>query len=202
MQSSAAVVCRALVMLAFLVGVPIVALSGTSWPELVKRLQEKWQELRLPAISTPASASTPPPSAEAPRFGAPPAATLGPDTAGSAVVPASYQAPLGAAPFVPPSPAAPQPNAQPPAAVDQFVYVQQRLRQLGATYYLLEAWGSDQQLYRFYCKMAVGGNASYTRYFEATDSNPLQAMAQVLHQVETWRDGGARTEPGQTLAGQ
>jgi len=191
MQSSAAVVCRALVMLAFLVGVPIVALSGTSWPELVKRLQEKWQELRLPAISTQASASTPPPLAEAPRFGTPPAATLGPDTAGSAVVPASYQAPLDAAPFAQPSPAAPQLNAQPPAAVDQFVYVQQRLRQLGATYYLLEAWGNDRQLYRFYCKMAVGGNASYTRYFEATDSNPHQAMAQVLQQVETWCSGGA-----------
>jgi hypothetical protein len=177
-------------MLAFLVGVPIVALSGTSWPELVKRLQEKWQELRLPAISTQASASTPPPLAEAPRFGTPPAATLGPDTAGSAVVPASYQAPLDAAPFAQPSPAALQLNAQPPAAVDQFVYVQQRLRQLGATYYLLEAWGNDRQLYRFYCKMAVGGNASYTRYFEATDSNPLQAMAQVLQRVETWCSGG------------
>ena len=109
-------------------------------------------------------------------------------------MPASYQASLDAAldaaPFAQPSPAAPQPNAQPPAAVDQFVYVQQRLRQLGATYYLLEAWGSDRQLYRFYCKMAVGGNASYTRYFEATDSNPLQAMAQVLQQVETWCSGG------------
>jgi hypothetical protein len=37
----------------------------------------------------------------------------------------------------------------------------------------------------------VGGNASYTRYFEATDSNPHQAMAQVLQQVETWCSGGA-----------
>ena len=53
-------------------------------------------------------------------------------------------------------------------AADQFRAIQERLRQLGATYYLLESWGNQQQLYRFYCKMAVGGSAQYTRCFEAT----------------------------------
>jgi hypothetical protein len=46
-------------------------------------------------------------------------------------------------------------------------------------------------MYRFYCKMAVGGSAQYTRCFEATHADPLQAMVQVLRQVETWRDGGS-----------
>ena len=66
--------------------------------------------------------------------------------------------------------------------------IQHRLRQLGATYYLLELWGSEGQ-YRFYCKMALGGNPDFSRYFEATDSDPLRAMAKVLAQVESWRAG-------------
>ena len=61
---------------------------------------------------------------------------------------------------------------------------------MGATYYLLESWGNQRQFYRFYCKMAVGGNPNYTRYFEATQGNALQAMAQVLQQVESWRAEG------------
>jgi subtilase family serine protease len=75
-----------------------------------------------------------------------------------------------------------------PTTADRFAYIQDQLRRLGATYYLLESWGDEQPLYRFYCKMAIGGNAGYTRYFEATDANPLQAMAQVLREVETWRN--------------
>jgi len=78
-----------------------------------------------------------------------------------------------------------------PATADQFHAIQERLRQLGATYYLLESWGNQQQMYRFYCKMAVGGSAQYTRCFEATHAEPLQAMVQVLQQVEAWRDGGS-----------
>ena len=43
-----------------------------------------------------------------------------------------------------------------------FTTIQNRLRQLGATYYLLGVLGGQQQRYRFYCKMAVGGNPNYT----------------------------------------
>jgi hypothetical protein len=67
--------------------------------------------------------------------------------------------------------------------------IQQRLRELGSTYSLLESWGNQGQLYRFYCKMAIGGNANYTRYFEATDSDPVRVMNRVLQQVEAWRAG-------------
>ena len=61
-----------------------------------------------------------------------------------------------------------------------FMSMQDRLRQLGASYYLLETWGNQRQFFRFYCQMAVGGNSSYTRYFEAINPNPLEAMADVL----------------------
>ena len=70
---------------------------------------------------------------------------------------------------------------------------------MGATYYVLETWGSQQQLYRCYCKVAVAGNADYTHCFEAVHGEPLQAMLQVLRQVETWRraeGGGRRAEEG------
>jgi hypothetical protein len=70
---------------------------------------------------------------------------------------------------------------------DSLPRIQQRLHELGATYSLLESWGAQGQLYRFYCKVAVGGNANYTRYFEATDADPVRAMNIVLEQVEAWR---------------
>jgi hypothetical protein len=110
----------------------------------------------------------------------------------SAVVPAGYQAPAETATVpVPGVDAAGRAATGTPATADQFHAIQERLRQLGATYYLLESWGNQQQMYRFYCKMAVGGSAQYTRCFEATHAEPLQAMVQVLRQVEAWRDGGS-----------
>jgi hypothetical protein len=70
---------------------------------------------------------------------------------------------------------------------DRFTSIQQRLRELGATYFLLESWGSQGQLYRFYCKMAIGGNSNYNRYFEATDPDAIRVMSKVLGEVEAWR---------------
>jgi hypothetical protein len=87
-----------------------------------------------------------------------------------------------------------------PSADDQFTTIQQRLRQLGATYYLLESWGSQQELYRFYCRIGIGGSRNVTRYFEATDSKPLQAMIQVLEQAETWRAGGPHSGKGARMS--
>ena len=72
-------------------------------------------------------------------------------------------------------------------ATDRFTYVLGRLKELGAVYYLLETWGSEGQRFRFHCKMAIGGNPGYTRHFEATDAEPVQAIARVLSEVETWR---------------
>lgn len=72
---------------------------------------------------------------------------------------------------------------------DWFVWTQQRLRELGATYYVLETWGPGGGQYRFHCKMAIGGNPDQTRHFEATDANPARAMQMVLQQVEASRAG-------------
>lgn len=77
------------------------------------------------------------------------------------------------------------------ACTVQFRQVQQRLRELGATYYFLETWGSTGDRYRFYCTVALAGNtdSGHNRIFQATDADPLQAMKNVLDQVELWRSG-------------
>lgn len=113
-----------------------------------------------------------------------PAAFGEPAAAASAVRPAAYNEPVvrGQAPG-----SIEEPMPAPP--VDQFTAMQYRLRELGATYYLLENWGSDGSLYRFHCKMAIAGNSRYTRHFEATDRTPLQAIGRVLRDVEAWRAG-------------
>ena len=131
---------------------------------------KKLQDFRWPAILDLASASTSTSFDESPRL--PPSTN------------AARQNATGAA----------------PSAADPFHAIPNRLRQLGATYYLLESWGNEQKIFRFYCKMAVGGSTDYTRYFEATHSDPLQAMLQVLRQVETWREGGGRKAEGEEVA--
>lgn len=81
----------------------------------------------------------------------------------------------------------PAPAAAPAGETSQTL--ERRLRELGATYYLLEYLGTNSQHYRFYCKMSIAGNPNLTRPFEATDSDPVQAMRHVLDQVQKWRAG-------------
>jgi hypothetical protein len=211
-------------MLACVVGIPVVALWGSSWSEMRKKIEDfHWTSLLDMASASPATSQD-----EAPRFTpAKPAnkqvasvAAMQPTQAGflglvspsptasapqnqpaavqSGVIPAGYQAPAESAAMARPVLSAVGQNATDVArsAADPFSALQDRLRRLGATYYLLESWGSDQQMYRFYCKMAVGGSADYTRYFEATNTDPLQAMLGVVRQVESWRDGGKIEELG------
>ncbi len=213
MHSSTAVVGRALIMLACAVGIPALALSGSSWSAMLKKLQD----FQWPAVLEFASASkTPAPRPmrplQAPRMTAPPVAASVPaapagqtpfaeaplpqpsvNAANSGIVPVDYQFPSPASASTAPISTTGEPaTAANGSATESFRTVQERLRQLGATYCLLESWGKDQQLYRFYCKMAIAGSADYTRYFESTHGDPLQAMHEVLRQVESWRETGAR----------
>jgi hypothetical protein len=187
MQSSATVGLRALVMLACAVGIPVLAIWGASWSEIVK----KFQNLPWPAVVELASASTsnPQPLGEAPRF-------TPNNEAGTAQPNPPSPASSFAGHFDPPAASGPSTNADrygesaasvSPEPASEFGDVPKRLQQLGATYYVLESWGNDQRLYRFYCKMAVAGRNDYTHCFEATDANPHQAMQQVLQQVEAWQ---------------
>jgi hypothetical protein len=208
-QSPVTLALRALIMLAFIVGIPLIAFNGSSLPDGAKRLLDKAWPTIASLMPSKAANSLP----EAPRFGAnspaPLAASAQPLAAApnslaqpspgiqpallqvgsgadcgqatSSVVPADYQSPLEATN---------KPSVGLQAAANPFMAMQDRLRQLGATYYLLETWGNQRQFFRFYCQMAVGGNSAFTHYFEATNANPMQAMADVLAQVERWRGGG------------
>jgi hypothetical protein len=83
--------------------------------------------------------------------------------------------------------AAPAPRRADPQ-MGEFQEIQQRLQDLGATYYRLETWAGRSQ-FRFHCRMAVRDNSHYSRNFEATDADPMVAMRRVLEQVERWRSG-------------
>ena len=117
------------------------------------------------------------------------------DRGSSAIIPAGYQAPLDSAKpglqmatvggTLSQGPDGSDSNAMAGQNAaggrnDRFTLIQQRLRDLGATYFLLESWGSQGQLYRFYCKMAIGGNSNYNRYFEATDPDAIRVMSESL----------------------
>ena len=72
----------------------------------------------------------------------------------------------------------------------QFEYIHTRLRQLGATYFILETCGEEKREFRFYCKMSIGGNPRVTKPFWCFHADPLIAMTQVLKQVEDWQGAG------------
>ncbi len=80
------------------------------------------------------------------------------------------------------------PSAHLIAQPDRFTIMERRLRELGATYYLLERW-NESEYFRFHCKMAIANDATHTRQFEATDADPMRAMARVVEQIEAWRTG-------------
>ncbi len=71
----------------------------------------------------------------------------------------------------------------------QFSTIERRLRELGSTYYLLEALGPTIDRYRFICHMPLAGSGknSRTRIFEAMSAKPIDAMQEVLTQIERWR---------------
>ncbi len=234
MESSTVIAFRALVMLACLIVVPLAAIFGSQFPDVVKSVlidhiwppgekaatpvsfsqgdappfapgsPPNWHTDPAPSAAAPALS----PSAAGPGYAPPPVRPLtsspgaveptgarGPagdgavrhalhEAAGS---PAAMPARSGAPGMLPPGAAA-APMA-PPGQTDRFTYMECRLRDFGATYYLLERLVNGGERYRFFCQLPLAGNPGPTRNFEATDTDPLRAMARVVEQVEAWRSG-------------
>jgi len=169
-------------------GVPLPAVPGEAptaeagMPSTAVASSEAQAATLVAAPAWPASSPVPVPSQpvqanfETPIHAGPPAVAAAPPPRGAvkSAAAASRQA---------------APGPTPGGSNDWFTWTQHRLRELGATYYLLETWGRNGELYRFHCKMAVAGNPDYTRHFEATDNDASRAMQQVLEQVEAWRAG-------------
>jgi hypothetical protein len=175
---------------------PITSPRGIPPIDAVQASYESWSG--QPA-SNPATSHQPYPSDVSQFASSPPAHTMSqPDPLAGAMPGGPLQKGPGADPnsFVPdentaregPGPIFQQAaGPQPGQPVDRFTYIQTRLRELGATYYLLETWGSGGEYFRFHCRMAVGGSQDCSQQFEATESDALQAMTQVLEKVESWR---------------
>ncbi len=101
---------------------------------------------------------------------------------GPGMVKQQFSYPAGA------DPAAATGQTQPVDRFDRFTAIERKLREYGASYYLLETLGNEGE-YRFHCRMAVSQNPNYSRHFEATDRDPIRAMNTVLERVEAWRSG-------------
>ena len=143
--------CRSLIMLGCSVTLPLIAMFGSSSPEIADR------SLALPAAARCAEAAAPAAIAQPP---------------GGEVVPASYLSPEDRGSLV--------------LADDRLATLQRRLEQLGATYYRLESWGNEGPRFRFECRVAFDRASACARHFEATDRDPMQAIAAVVRQVEAW----------------
>ena len=64
-----------------------------------------------------------------------------------------------------------------------------RLRQLGASYFLVETCGTRGQMYRFHCRAPLSDATRFVRQFESVRPDPLEAMRDVVGQVQAWRNG-------------
>lgn len=73
------------------------------------------------------------------------------------------------------------------SASDRFHFTQQRLRELGATYLRLQAFGRKADVYEFRCEFPMPRQPGYVKFFETTDSDPLRAMERVLADAEAWQ---------------
>lgn len=62
-----------------------------------------------------------------------------------------------------------------------------RLRELGVAGYSLERWGSGGQWYRFRCEMPLAAASAATQQFEAVAVDPQATVEQVVAEVSSWR---------------
>jgi len=205
-NSPATTTIRALVMLSCLIVVPALAVSGKSLPDTLKGLADTGRrqaalilspeaQPKPPAATRQAACPAPvlpivPPRAaptepRQPTVAAPLSLAAGGTIPPPSMALAAYDAP-GAADADPVERPGPDVGS-PPSLPNRFAHVEQRLQAQGATYYLLESWGRGQELHRFFCRVAVADSPRYTRHFEATDVDPLVAMAEVLSEIEAWR---------------
>jgi hypothetical protein len=192
MESPGVLFFRVVVMLSCLILVPLAAIFGSAFPDVVKtQLVDRIRSLagmESAAPALPSAASETPQassvvSLDAPRWDtAEPAPAWQPAVSPVTAHQVDYTAPVPRheTPSMKPSKPAPQ-------VVDHFTEIQQRLREYGASHYALESIQGDLGAYRFHCTMALPGTAN-TQEFEATDRDPLHAMAHVLAQVEAWRN--------------
>lgn len=188
MESPGVLFFRVVVMLSCLILVPLAAIFGSAFPELVKtQLVDRVRSfagMEKKVGQAPPTVALGVPASEAPRWHSADAAPAWQPAVSPAMAhQVDYTTTVAESPSRPEStkPCVPQ-------GVDHFTEIQQRLRSYGATHYALEAVGEAGEIYRFSCTMALPEGV---RQFVATDQDPLQAMAKVLQDVEARRSQGS-----------
>lgn len=81
----------------------------------------------------------------------------------------------------------PLPPVQPEVPTDaELLAITERLRSLGATYYVLECWEHPTPRYRFRCQVPSGDSVRDVITLESTQREPAAAAREVLEQVVQW----------------
>ncbi len=194
---------RVAVMLSCLILLPLAAILGSAFPNLVKsQIIERITSLAglqsypgqtPPSAFADGTAPSPERAVEAPRWNnVQRAPAWQPAVSPMAAHQVDYTTNM---PEPPPHAVEPIPQT-----ADHFTDIQQRLRSYGANHYALESFGNGGELYRFQCTFPSPGWNSTTN-FQATDRDPLVAMANVLKQVEALRQQRAnwREDPSSGL---
>jgi hypothetical protein len=161
MQSPAGLVFRTLLLLGCLLVLPFVAVCGSSLPDVVQTaLQGRW-----PSIGS---------------------ASAKPDSGISQFVPATAPAAGGQETTTANRRQDDNSVGLSPSVLDRLAQIERRLQQLGASYYRLEEWGNQREFYRFSCDMAIGDDPNLARSFQAIRGDRVEAMTDVLGQIEAF----------------
>ncbi|MDR2170515.1 MAG: hypothetical protein LBP59_10270 [Planctomycetaceae bacterium] len=79
-----------------------------------------------------------------------------------------------------------------------FSEIVRELQQLGATYYCLEKWGNQGELFRFRCYVNPNGaaaidnnqqnnNNKYQKFFQHIDNDQIRVMEHVINEIKKWK---------------
>jgi hypothetical protein len=207
MQSSAMMAARAVILLVCLAAIPLLAIFGKDLPAVVKAYFHSYTTNPSQQASSSTQRTEPPifrPGLLASKSadeGSPATALADTARVNAGVLPGQPLVPVATATHrvdsamssasVRNAPAQAMSASSTSAAAafppGYFREAEQRLRQLGATYYLLETLEPQISQYRFFCKVALGPKEGETLAFFATDRDPLAAMQQVVRQIEGWK---------------
>lgn len=182
LESPGVMFFRVTVMLSCLILVPLAAIFGSAFPELVNKHLVDRIKMFTGSVSGPVATTS-----DREQGATPPVATAaGWQTNEAApawqpaVDPAVQQVDYSSVTTPPPTG-----ESVAPKTVDHFTLIQQRLREYGATYYALESL-EDGSGYRFRCAMGIAGSSAVEQ-FQSQNRDALQAMATVMSEVEAWR---------------
>jgi hypothetical protein len=176
---------RAGVMLSVLVGLPAAWVYYGPLPPGAQRVVDRFMAAAKEATGWDKSPAN---RAAAPAEDAPEFVIGGEQTAAALASSSSPSAGGSAAPVFNPTPTSSNRNAANEWAGRQALEpLLEQLRRLGAATYVLEPWGTGQNLFRFRCEMPIAEGDAMLQQFEAIAADPAVSVQQVVTEVSTWQ---------------